>query len=117
MNDLITAQEWFSSGTRVLYDPVMKKVVERAEKTDIEGEIRVWKRVERDAARNNQGSWTTFLPGFPDGSFGWAQVDRQLRGNGMLPKIHVEFIGQAESDKPRHPRHPTQCRSLRRVRH
>ncbi len=100
MNDLITAQEWFLSGTRVLYDPVTKKVMEHAKKADIAGGIHVWKRVERDAARENQESWTTFLPGFPDGSFGWAKVDRQLSGNGMLPKIYVEYVGQGDSDKP-----------------
>ncbi len=75
MNDQITAQEWFSTGTRVIYDPVSKKMVERAKETDIAGEIRVWKRVERDAGQSDQESWTTFLPGFPDGSFGWAKVD------------------------------------------
>ena len=100
MNDRITAQQWFASGTRVIYDPVTKKVVERANKADKAGEIHVWKRVERAAARNNQKSWTTFLPGFPDGSFGWAEVDRQLRGNSMLPKLYVEYVGQGDSDKP-----------------
>ncbi len=30
MNDQFTAQEWFSAGTRVTYDPVAKKMVERA---------------------------------------------------------------------------------------
>ncbi len=67
MNDQITAQEWFSTGTRVTYDPVAKKMVERAENTDVTREIHVWKRVERGPAQNNGESWTTFLPGFPDG--------------------------------------------------
>jgi len=100
MNDQITAQEWFSTGTRVTYDPVAKKMMERAENKDAAGEIHVWKRVERNAARNNQESWTTFLPGFPDGSFGWAKVDQQLTGTGMLPKIYIEYVGQGDSDKP-----------------
>jgi hypothetical protein len=26
--------------------------------------------------------WLTLLPGFPDGSYGWAQVDRML-GDGL----------------------------------
>jgi len=100
MKDHISAEEWFSSGTRVIYDPVTRKIVERAENADVAGEIHVWKRVERNAVRNNQESWTTFLPGFPDGSFGWAKVDQQLSGNGMLPKIYIEYVGQGDSDKP-----------------
>ncbi len=100
MNDQITAQEWFSTGTRVTYDPVEKKMVERTKNADVAGEIHGWRRVERDAARNGQETWTTFLPGFPDGSFGWAKVNQQLSGTGMLPKIYVEYVGQGDSDKP-----------------
>ena len=100
MNDLVTAREWFSTGTRVTYDPVAKEILERATNTDAAGEIHVWKRVEHNVARNNQESWTTFLPGFPDGSFGWAKVDQQLNRNSMLPKIYVEYVGQGDSDKP-----------------
>jgi len=100
MKDQITAEEWFSSGSRVIYDPVTNKIVERAENANVAGEIHVWKRVERNAARNNQESWTTFLPGFPDGSFGWAKVDQQLNQNSMLPKLYVEYVGQGDSDKP-----------------
>ncbi len=88
MNDQVTAQEWFSTGTRVTYDPVAKKMVERAKNTDVAGAIHVWKRIERNSAQNDRELWTTFLPGFPDGSFGWAKVDQQLSGNGMLPKIY-----------------------------
>jgi pimeloyl-ACP methyl ester carboxylesterase len=40
------------------------------------------------------------LPGFPDGSFGWAKVDQQLNGNSMMPKLYVEYVGQGDSDKP-----------------
>ncbi len=40
------------------------------------------------------------MPGFPDGSFGWAKVDRHLAGHAMAPKLHVEFVGQGDSDKP-----------------
>ena len=100
MNDQITAQEWFSTGTRVTYDPIAKKMMERAKNADVAGEIHVWKRVERDAAGNDQELWTTFLPGFPDGSFGWAKVTQQLSGTGMLPSIYVEYVGQGDSDKP-----------------
>ncbi len=44
--------------------------------------------------------WLTLLPGFPDGSYGWAQVDRML-GDDLSPRLYVEPVGQGDSDKPR----------------
>jgi len=44
--------------------------------------------------------WLTLLPGFPDGSYGWAQVDRIL-GDDLGPRLYVEPVGQGDSDKPR----------------
>ena len=46
-------------------------------------------------------TWTSFLPGWPDGSFGWAKVDKHLAGSGTEPKLYVEYVGNGESDKPR----------------
>jgi pimeloyl-ACP methyl ester carboxylesterase len=43
--------------------------------------------------------WLTLLPGFPDGSYGWAQVDRLL-GEDLGPRLYVEPVGQGDSDKP-----------------
>ena len=101
MNDRVTAQEWFSSGTRIPYDPVSKKILSSAESTVAADAVQVFERVERgDEGQDDRKVWTTFLPGFPDGSFGWAKVDRHLSGNGMAPKLHVEYVGQGDSDKP-----------------
>jgi pimeloyl-ACP methyl ester carboxylesterase len=44
--------------------------------------------------------WITLLPGFPDGSYGWAQVDAML-GDGLGPRLYAEPVGQGDSDKPR----------------
>jgi len=62
MNDQVTAQEWFSTGTRVAYDSVAKKIVDGAKITDVAGAIYVWKRVERNSAQNDRQLWTTFCP-------------------------------------------------------
>lgn len=43
--------------------------------------------------------WLTLLPGFPDGSYGWARVDRLL-GDSLGPRLYVEPVGQGDSDKP-----------------
>jgi len=100
MTDHVTAQEWFSSGTRVPYDPAGKKILSPADAADVADSIRVFERVARNGSQDDDVVWTTFLPGFPDGSFGWARVDKHLGGNGMAPKIHVEYVGQGDSDKP-----------------
>ena len=100
MNDQVTAQGWFSLGTRVPYDPAAKKIVRPGELPNASDPVYVWQRVDRDGGQNGEAVWTTFLPGFPDGSFGWAMVDQHLSGNGMVPKLYVEFVGQGDSDKP-----------------
>jgi pimeloyl-ACP methyl ester carboxylesterase len=46
------------------------------------------------------GHWFSMLPGFPDGSYGWAQVDALL-GDTPSPRLYVEYLGQGDSDKPR----------------
>jgi pimeloyl-ACP methyl ester carboxylesterase len=39
------------------------------------------------------------LPGYPDGSYGYAQVDRYL-GLQPGPRLYIEYLGQGDSDKP-----------------
>src|SRR6516164_6264979 len=43
----------------------------------------------------------TFLPGYPDGSFGWAKVRRHLPNAAEMPKLFVEYVGMGDSDKPK----------------
>lgn len=81
--------------------PGEKKILSSGERTEPADAIQVFERVALgDGGQNDQSVWTTFLPGFPDGSFGWAKVDHHLGDNGMTPKIHVEYVGQGDSDKP-----------------
>src|SRR5439155_342791 len=61
--------------------------------------LRVFERVAA-AGHDADAVWLTLLPGFPDGSYGWAQVDRML-GDGPGPWLYVEPVGQGDSDKPR----------------
>src|SRR5262249_42221058 len=63
------------------------------------GALRVFERVAA-APRDADAVWLTMLPGFPDGSYGWAQVDRML-GDGLRPRLYAEPVGQGDSDKPR----------------
>jgi pimeloyl-ACP methyl ester carboxylesterase len=95
----VTAAEWFAGGQRILYDPESRHVLTGKEAAAEPGALRVFERVAA-AGRDADTVWLTLLPGFPDGSYGWAQVDRML-GDDVGPRLYVEPVGQGESDKPR----------------
>lgn len=96
----ITAQDWFALGKRVSYDRRAKRILKSRDTTDSPDVVHVFQRVVRDSGRDKGAVWTTFLPGFPDGSFGWARVEQHLTGHGLGPKLFVEYVGQGDSDKP-----------------
>ena len=43
----------------------------------------------------------SFLPGFPDGSFGWAKVWPHLPNAAEMPRLFVDYVGMGDSDKPK----------------
>jgi len=96
----VTAAEWFAGGQRIPYDPGPARVLTEEEAAATPGALRVFERV-ATAGHGAGAVWLTLLPGFPDGSYGWAQVDRML-GDGPGPRLYVEPVGQGDSDKPRH---------------
>jgi pimeloyl-ACP methyl ester carboxylesterase len=97
---LIPATEWFGGGHRVPYDPTHHRIL-TADSDLTTPRLMVFERVvgETDAT----GRWITLLPGYPDGSYGYAKVDAVLgdAGNELAPRLYVEYIGQGDSDKPR----------------
>jgi pimeloyl-ACP methyl ester carboxylesterase len=101
----VTAAEWFAGGQRIPYDPRSARVLTEEEAAAVPGALRVFERVS-GAERDADAVWLTMLPGFPDGSYGWAQVDRIL-GDGPGPRLYVEPVGQGDSDKPRDYRYST----------
>jgi pimeloyl-ACP methyl ester carboxylesterase len=96
---LVTAAEWFGGGQRIPYDPESARVLTEEEAVANPGALRVFERVAA-AEREADTVWLTLLPGFPDGSYGWAQVDRML-GDDLGPRLYAEPVGQGDSDKPR----------------
>ena len=100
MNKDVTAQGWFDLGERVPYDHRTKSVLRQNDATKSSDIVQVFRQVARNGTKDEKAVWTTFLPGFPDGSFGWARVDKYLTGNGLVPKLFIEYVGQGDSDKP-----------------
>jgi pimeloyl-ACP methyl ester carboxylesterase len=96
----VTAAEWFAGGQRIGYDPGSARVLTEEKAATTPGALRVFERVTA-AGHDPDAVWLTLLPGFPDGSYGWAQVDKML-GDGPGPRLYVEPVGQGDSDKPRH---------------
>ena len=74
-----SAESWFAAGERVRY-----------------GALNVFMRREGDVANA-----VSFLPGYPDGSFGWAKVLPYLPNAAVMPKLFVEYVGMGDSDKPK----------------
>jgi pimeloyl-ACP methyl ester carboxylesterase len=85
-----SAQAWFAGGEHVGYDPRTRAV------TTPEASLRIFLRREGDLAHA-----VSFLPGYPDGSFGWAKVSPRLPNAAEMPKLFVEYLGMGDSDKPR----------------
>ena len=96
----VTAAEWFAGGQRIGYHPEAARVLTEEEAAAAPAALRVFERV-APAGDDADAVWLTLLPGFPEGSYGWAQVDRML-GDGLGPRLYVEPVGQGDSDKPRH---------------
>jgi pimeloyl-ACP methyl ester carboxylesterase len=85
---VVSAGEWFLGGKRQPYDP------ERGS-FDESSPLRVF-------VRHDPGGGTTltFLPGWPDGSFGWAKVDAELAERSDTDRLFFDYIGHGDSDKP-----------------
>ena len=101
----VTAAEWFAGGQRIWYDPGSARVLTEEEAAAAPGALRVFERV-ATGGHDADAVWLTLLPGYPDGSYGWAQVDRML-GEHLGPRLYVEPVGQGDSDKPRRYRYST----------
>jgi pimeloyl-ACP methyl ester carboxylesterase len=95
----VTAAEWFAGGQRIPYDPESARVLTEDEAAATPHALRVFERVAA-MGQDPDSVWLTLLPGFPDGSYGWARVDRML-GEDVGPRLYVEPVGQGDSDKPR----------------
>ncbi|MGA7329261.1 MAG: alpha/beta hydrolase [Rhodomicrobium sp.] len=86
-----SAESWFAGGERLGYDPKSRAVVAAQD-----APLRIFLRRE-----GNPAHAVSFMPGFPDGSFGWAKVLPHLPDAAQMPKLFVEYVGMGDSDKPK----------------
>src|ERR1700752_1754589 len=95
--EIPSARVWFAGGERVGYDPNARAIVQTPG-----GALRVFVRQEGDLNHA-----VSFLPGFPDGSFGWAKVLPHLPNAEEMPKLFLDYLGMGDSDKPKDYAYPT----------
>ena len=86
-----SAKAWFAGGERVGYDPRVPAIV-RAEVAS----LNIFLRREGELAHA-----VTFMPGFPDGSFGWAKVLPHLPNAAEMPKLSSSMSAWAIATSPR----------------
>ena len=99
INNLVKAQEWFNSGTRMPFDYHHKKIVSKDDKSDTSDIVYVFQRLVK-ANNSKDEKYITMMPGFPDGSYGWSMTERELSVSNRHPRLYVEYVGQGDSDKP-----------------
>jgi pimeloyl-ACP methyl ester carboxylesterase len=86
-----SAQAWFAGGERVGYDLEARAII-----AGQGAPLKIFLKREGDVAHA-----VSFLPGFPDGSLGWAKVRPHLPNAAEMPKLFVEYVGMGDSDKPK----------------
>ena len=86
-----SAQAWFAGGRRIGYDPKARAIIAAQD-----APLKIFLSREGDVAHA-----VSFLPGFPDGSFGWAKVRPHLPNEAEMPKLFVDYAGMGDSDKPK----------------
>ena len=90
LHDAPSADAWFAGGERLRYDRATGLVGSPM------GELEVFVRQEGDLAHA-----VTFMPGYPDGSFGWAKMQPHLPDASAMPKLFYDYVGMGDSDKPK----------------
>jgi pimeloyl-ACP methyl ester carboxylesterase len=86
-----SGEDWFARGERIGYDLRARALVAAAD-----APLRVFMSREGDLTQA-----VSFLPGFPDGSFGWAKVRPHLPNAIEMPKLFIDYVGMGDSDKPK----------------
>jgi pimeloyl-ACP methyl ester carboxylesterase len=86
-----SAQAWYALGERVGYDSKARLIVPAHE-----APLKIFLSQE-----GNVTQAVSFLPGFPDGSFGWSKVRPHLPNAAEMPKLFVDYVGMGDSDKPK----------------
>jgi len=84
------ADAWFAGGRRLDYDLGTRTISADT------AHLKVFVREEGEMT-----DAVTFLPGYPEGSFGWSGLIPHLPDARQMPKLFFDYVGMGDSDKPR----------------
>jgi pimeloyl-ACP methyl ester carboxylesterase len=97
---VIPASAWFSSGKRVPYNLKTKQVVKNKTGAHSPDTLHIYKSIIKGKSLGANPVWASFLPGWPDGSYGWAKVDHLLADDNIGHRLYFDYVGHGASDKP-----------------
>lgn len=99
-DDFITADQWYYTGRRVPYDVKQRRIVSTSNKND-NNVVQVFEKVVSEPQYVNVNTrWITFLPGMPNGSYGYSKIENEISSSrrSNLPRLYIEYIGHGDSD-------------------
>ncbi len=99
-NTVIPANAWFSTGKRVPYNLKTKQIIKGKAGINSPDTLHIYKSVVKDQSQGTTPVWASFLPGWPDGSYGWAKVDHLLANENIGHRLYFDYVGHGASDKP-----------------
>jgi hypothetical protein len=93
----LSVQKWSEQGTLVHYDPDRKRIVSTPEDKTIG--VYEQTRLPDETKRSDAlaACWCTFLPGFREGSYGYAKIEREELIK-QSPRLYIDYVGQGLSD-------------------
>jgi len=95
------ADLWFESGERIPYNIQQRKIQPAScNYTGNERTLFIWNKTVNSPKSKKSSKWTTMMPGFPDGSFGWAATEKLLAQYDHEPRLYLDYVGMGDSDKP-----------------
>ena len=95
------ANQWFATGQMLPYQKEHGNILSPSSEGQAQKDVlNIWNKVVKDVKTAENSEWTTLMPGFPDGAFGWAGTEPFLNQYDHEPRLYVEYIGMGASDKP-----------------
>lgn len=92
------ADLWFELGERLRYNYRAKRI---AAAPSEQNTLCIWNRVIINNRNHPNLDWITMMPGFPDGSFGWATTEQHVSSMMNSNRLYLDYIGMGDSDKPK----------------
>jgi hypothetical protein len=96
----ITTDAWFSGGQRVTYKTDTKEISENPISEKPDNPVKVYRKIVKDPAADQSAAWASFLPGWPDGSYGRASTNHQPADSGIGHRLFSTMLAMVSRTNP-----------------